>query len=291
MKAVLFGSLSIDENEINGRSSSGPGGAVYFLAKTFQNLQVSVDLLSSYGKDFPKSCLPSTDFILASPNLDKNLSFRNLYIHGNREQKVENYEAYQNFSIPTFKINFSEADLVFVAPIISNITLLQMKKIKSLFPQSFFCLLPQGFYRHIGENGKIIRSNWQCADDVMADFDFVSLSTEDVREADILAKNWSHLGPIVTITKAENGSSLYKNGKRLDIPTFRIDNIVDPTGAGDVFAASFAFAYLKSQRLKDSLAFATASACLSLPLSSDKLQYSYRDIINFAHMHNCLIKI
>lgn len=88
---------------------------------------------------------------------------------------------------------------------------------------------------------------------------------------------------MVAVTKAERGSSLYKNGDRIDTLAFKVENIIDPTGAGDVFAAGFSYFYYKTRDLTKSLDFAHAAAALSLRYGSFELQYSYKEILNFAN--------
>jgi len=40
---------------------------------------------------------------------------------------------------------------------------------------------------------------------------------------------------IVAVTRGENGSTLYVDGKRYDIPVIPVQELIDPTGAGDAF--------------------------------------------------------
>jgi sugar/nucleoside kinase (ribokinase family) len=46
------------------------------------------------------------------------------------------------------------------------------------------------------------------------------------------------------LTRGERGASYYRAGKWQHLPAFQSKRQVDPTGAGDVFAAAF-FVYLK----------------------------------------------
>jgi adenosine kinase len=50
--------------------------------------------------------------------------------------------------------------------------------------------------------------------------------------ADILGQNTT-----VVITRGKSGAHIYAEGKEYEIPTFEVDNIIDPTGVGDAFRA------------------------------------------------------
>jgi sulfofructose kinase len=60
----------------------------------------------------------------------------------------------------------------------------------------------------------------------------------------------------------EGSAGLAEDGSLVVAPAFRID-VVDSTGAGDVFHGAFLFALLQGQGMRDALAFANAAAALS----------------------------
>lgn len=86
---------------------------------------------------------------------------------------------------------------------------------------------------------------------------------------------------MVAVTRAAKGVSLYQQGQKRDHPAFYVAEIVDPTGAGDVFAAAFSYAYWKTRQVEEAVDFAQAAACLSLRYTSNQLEYTYKDIIEF----------
>lgn len=280
---LLIGNLTIDENIYgSGESFSGPGGSVFFLAKTFENLEVSATIFSAYGEDFPKKYLSETNFIPATAAFKKTLRFKNIYFDGKREQKVENYTDYLQFSLAAAALaKIGVQDLVFVAPILNNIKLNDLKLMRKLFPTSFLCLLPQGLFRKIDSWGNIQKIDLEIPGDSISDFDFISFSEIDMINADKQAYAWSREGPMVALTRAERGASLYKNGKRVDSPAYKVAQIKDPTGAGDIFAAGFVFNFLQTHEIISSLEFGQAVAALSLRSTSDKLQYNLKEIIDY----------
>ncbi|MBI5452517.1 hypothetical protein HY945_03570, partial [Candidatus Gottesmanbacteria bacterium] len=226
MQEALFGNLTIDINETENGKYTGPGGSVFFMAKTFENLGVSATIISPRGVDFPKKYLPQTLFVPTGPLFEKTLIFRNKYQGGKREQGVENYAPYLSFDWQKdLRFVAPDSDIVAVAPILNNIDTNQIKAIKDFFPQSFFVLLPQGFYRQIDKSGNIRHGLWGEEGVVVGLFDFISMSEDDLKDADVRGEAWSREGPIVAVTKAERGATLYRNGQRTDYPAFQVAEI------------------------------------------------------------------
>lgn len=283
MKAVLIGNLTIDENIVGAGIYKGAGGSVFFLAKTFENLGVSSIIISPYGDDFPKKSIATTPIIPMEPEFKTTLVFKNDYSDGRRKQTVANYKQYFYYAWnQKLKLLPNDAEILMIAPVLNNIDALEIKKMRDYFSKSFFCLLPQGFYRQIDSQGKVYKLNKGITAEIIENFDFICLSVKDVSDTHAKGLYWSEKGPVVIITRAGEGSSLYTNGNKTDMKAFAVANVSDPTGAGDIFAAAFTFAYLKSKDLYQSMLFANATAAYSLRMSTNPLQYSYQDIINFA---------
>ena len=51
----------------------------------------------------------------------------------------------------------------------------------------------------------------------------------------------------VVVTLGPRGSALISGGRVTPIPAFRCDKVVDPTGAGDAFAAGFVAGLMKGE--------------------------------------------
>lgn len=293
MKVLLIGNLTIDHNITESGNYTGAGGSVFFLAKTLENLDCHPYLFTSYGSDFPKENLAQTTYLLKKPLYEKTLIFKNIYKCNNeREQYVENYQEYLRVSLKGLaKLQKEDIDTVIIAPIIDNISTEDITYIHGLFSHKLLVLLPQGVFRSISPTGKVIKKDIDLLQKSFQYFKIICLSEEDIREADTKATIWSNSGTIVIITKGARGSSLYHLGVKIDTPAFNINKIVDSTGAGDIFAAAFSFAYAKSNDLKFASEFANASAGLSLRFAKNKLQYGYKEIIDFAYSQGREIKI
>jgi len=68
--------------------------------------------------------------------------------------------------------------------------------------------------------------------------DVLVFSEEDVARDARLIREYSQLARIAVVTRGWRGATVFWNGESRECPAFRARE-VDPTGAGDVFAAAF----------------------------------------------------
>lgn len=88
---------------------------------------------------------------------------------------------------------------------------------------------------------------------------------------------------IAAITLGENGAKIIHNNETTNINANKVDNVLDSTGAGDMFAAGFLYKILNDSSLKDSAEF----GCLVA--SRIVTQYGARptnDFLNFIKQNN-----
>ncbi len=79
------------------------------------------------------------------------------------------------------------------------------------------------------------------------------------------AKKLLGFGPeIVLITMGEDGSMLVTSEGEHRIPIYKVENVVDTTGAGDCFNSTFVSCLYKGMAPKEAADFAAASAALSV---------------------------
>ena len=124
-------------------------------------------------------------------------------------------------------------------------------------------LVAQGELRAFAADGTVVPAPWRRAAEVLPTVRAAVLSEEDLGGDLSPVAAWSSLAPVV-VTRGDRGASLFDHGRELRVQAFRPDRIVDPTGAGDSFAAGLLVALDEGQSWPDALTFANcvASFCL-----------------------------
>ena len=64
----------------------------------------------------------------------------------------------------------------------------------------------------------------------------------------------------LVVTRSEDGALAIRNGERADVPAEPVRQVVDTTGAGDLFAAGFLVGYARGKSLEDSLRLGAIAA-------------------------------
>ena len=90
------------------------------------------------------------------------------------------------------------------------------------------------------------------------------------------------MGPeMVVIKKGSKGAELFSDKDHIEIGAFPITNVVDPTGAGDVFAGAFIASLAAQESSESALLSASASASISIEsFGTQKLQNASTEEIN-----------
>ncbi len=66
--------------------------------------------------------------------------------------------------------------------------------------------------------------------------------------------------PLLVVTRSEKGAIAAEAGQRVEVPAERVEQVVDTTGAGDLFAAGFLAGYVRNRSLEDSLRMGAIAA-------------------------------
>ncbi|MFQ6007815.1 MAG: carbohydrate kinase family protein [Candidatus Zixiibacteriota bacterium] len=167
---------------------------------------------------------------------------------------------------------YRDSKAVLIGPILGEISIDNIKKIRNRFNGLFFCD-PQGLLRGAHRNGEIYHKKPDGIEEALSCFDIVKPNElegeiltrincrEDPYEAARIIKSW---GPrVVIITLAELGSLVYDGHEFIDIPPHEVA-LVDSTGSGDVYMAGFTFEYLKTGDLRSAGCFASATSSIMI---------------------------
>jgi sugar/nucleoside kinase (ribokinase family) len=78
--------------------------------------------------------------------------------------------------------------------------------------------------------------------------ELAALTGEDDLEAGLAAL--APKVPVLVVTRSADGAVAVANGERADVPAEPIDEVVDTTGAGDLFAAGFLYGHVRGESLE-----------------------------------------
>jgi sugar/nucleoside kinase (ribokinase family) len=111
-----------------------------------------------------------------------------------------------------------------------------------------------------GRDGLVSRQGWDGARLVLRNAQALFLSEDDVTDEPEV-RGWFDLVPVGCVTRGAAGATLFVNGEPYAVPGYPV-NVVDPTGAGDVFAAAFLVHYTRTQDAWEAAGFASAAGSL-----------------------------
>jgi ribokinase len=120
-------------------------------------------------------------------------------------------------------------------------------------------LAAQGMLRSFSRDGLVLPSPWLDYARLLPKVDAVVVSEEDHAED----QAWLPYTTVV-VTKAERGSELHARGEATAVAPFPVAEVIDQTGAGDAFAASFALALAEGLALAEAAIFASAAASFAV---------------------------
>ena len=252
-KLLFVGTVAFDAIETAfGKTDKILGGAATYigLSASFFNLQSAI--VSVVGDDFPQEHLD----LLTSRNIDisgieivkggKTFFWSGLYHNdlNSRDTLVTGLNVLADFQ-PKVPQNFKDADVVMLGnlhPLVQSSVLDQMEitpKLVVLDTMNFWmdCALPELL-------------------DVIKRVDVITINDEEARQLSgeyslVKAAAKIHtLGPkYVVIKKGEHGALLFHNNEVFFAPALPLEEVYDPTGAGDTFAGGFSGYIAQSENI------------------------------------------
>jgi len=208
------------------------GGTVTYSALTARNLGYRAAIVTAAGSDLDAHELLHDVMVVRLPS-SATTTFQNLYPDGHRVQYLRAVaEPIPASAVPPA---WRETPVVHLGPLSQELT----PDLARLFKSSLIGVTPQGWMRQWDETGRVSPTDWESAAEVLSIADVLIFSAEDVAHAPELINAYAELARIMVVTLGARGADLYHEGRRRHFPTFMPAAEVDPTGAGDVFAAAF----------------------------------------------------
>jgi len=139
---------------------------------------------------------------------------------------------------------FYSAPIVHLGPVANEVDPLM---IDAFSVETFLGVTPQGWMRHRGDDGKITVRTWQPPQIVVDRANAIVISIEDVGSDETIIQEYANHFPLLVVTEGYNGARVYWHGdvRHFSAPKVKV---LDPTGAGDIFAAVF---FIRMQATRD----------------------------------------
>lgn len=121
----------------------------------------------------------------------------------------------------------------------------------------------QGFLREWDADGTVRARPWDGVGELLGPVSAIVVSEEDVAGELAGPRRWAAAVPVV-VTLAERGALVLTGGAERVLPAQAAARVVDPTGAGDAFAAGLALALAEGRAVDDAVRFANAVASFAV---------------------------
>ena len=282
MKLLVVGSVAFDAIETPfGKTDKILGGAATYIGIASSILNVKSGIVSVIGGDFPQADL---DMLTArGVNIEgieivkegKTFFWSGKYHNdlNSRDTLVTEVNVLENFD-PKIPESMQDAEILLLGNLHPGVQLSVLERMKNR--PKLVILDTMNFW---------MDSAWDTLMKMIAKTDVITINDEEARQLSgeyslvKAAKKIHEMGPeFVIIKKGEHGALLFHDGKIFAIPALPLEEVFDPTGAGDTFAGGFA-AYLAKkadfsfETMKSALIVGSAMASFTVEkFGTEKLQ-------------------
>jgi sugar/nucleoside kinase (ribokinase family) len=235
------------------------GGTTTYSSITVRNLGRKPGIVTRLAPDFIVPEVLHDVEIHRIPS-QHTTTFHNIYKDGHRQQfLLAVADAMQPEDVPA---EWRHPPIVHLAPLAREVD----TRFASMFPNSLVCVTPQGWLRQWDETKRVRMRPWEEAFDILPHTDVVVLSEEDLNGNTSLIYDYACKAKIAVMTQGPRGCNIFVCDEERHVPGFPTRE-VDPTGAGDVFAAAFMVRYQETNDPYEAARFAnaTASFCVEAP--------------------------
>ncbi|WP_312076475.1 PfkB family carbohydrate kinase [Chryseobacterium sp.] len=247
MKLLVVGSVAFDAIETPfGKTDKILGGAATYIAITSSTLGVKSGIVSVVGGDFPQNYLDM--FSNRNVNIEgieivkegKTFFWAGKYHNdlNTRDTLATEVNVLENFD-PKIPDSMQDAEVLLLGNLHPGVQLSVLEKMNNrpkltiLDTMNFWMDTAMDTLKLMIAKTEVISINDEEARQLSGEYSLVKA-----------AKKIHEMGPeYVIIKKGEHGALLFGEGKIFAIPALPLEEVFDPTGAGDTFAGGFA-AYL-----------------------------------------------
>ena len=243
-KLVIVGTVAFDAIETPfGKTDKILGGAATFIGLAASQFNVDSSIVSIVGGDFPQDYIDS----LEKRNIDvsgieivkegKTFFWSGKYHNdmNSRDTLITELNVLADFN-PVVPNNYKDAEIVMLGnlhPLVQQSVLDQMTtkpKLVILDTMNFWMDSALNDLHNVIKNVDVITINDEEARQLTGEYSLV-----------VAARKINEMGPkYVVIKKGEHGALLFHENHIFYAPALPLEEVFDPTGAGDTFAGGFA---------------------------------------------------
>lgn len=247
-----MGHLTVDELSGGLR----PGGSALYAGLFAHGQGLRVGLLTSYGPDFPFEVLPPEIEVIGVPAAGTTRFALDYRPEGRRLTIRERAARLDASHLPP---HFAEAGIAYLCPVADEVA----PELVRAFPDAAVGVGAQGWCRMWDHDGTVAMRPWPDPAPILARAQALFLSIDDVAGWETQALALYQDVPLGALTFAEQGAILFVNGERHTVPAAPATE-VEPTGAGDVFAAAFLVRYNATGDALEAASYAAVAGALTV---------------------------
>jgi 1D-myo-inositol 3-kinase len=241
------------------------GGSVTYATQTARKLGWEAAALTAAGPDFePERDLPGVTVFLTRGQATTR--FVNTYGSDGARTQVLSARA-ADVSLSLVPDEWRRPDVLLLGGVAAEI-----KGSAALaFEAEVVGANAQGWVRAFGSGGEVSPCAWERPEESLAGVHALFLSEHDIPEALRKSRELLSYVPMIAVTSGWRGLSLLTRDALESIPGLPRQE-VDPTGAGDVFAAAFLMRYRETENPSEAAVFACcAASCVVEGIATEAL--------------------
>lgn len=243
-KLVIVGTVAFDAIETPfGKTDKILGGAATFIGLAASQFNVDASIVSVVGGDFPQEYLD----LLSNKNIDisgieivkegKTFFWKGKYHNdmNSRDTLVTDLNVLADFN-PIVPKNYRDAEVVMLGNLhpLTQLSVIEQMVVKP----KLIILDTMNFWMDCALEELL---------NVLKKIDVIAINDEEARQLTgeyslvVAARKIHEMGPkYVVIKKGEHGALLFNEDNVFYAPALPLEEVFDPTGAGDTFAGGFA---------------------------------------------------
>ena len=232
------------------------GGTAVYSSILAQRMDLKVGLITSYEVNLPIDPLDGIQII--NHQSKRTTTFNNIYTPSGRDQIL--LKRAKSLGTNLIPEGWQLAKIVHLGPVAQEVSL----EIGRNFPGSAVGYSLQGWLRKWDREGLVIPSEFPRIEIPLGENSAGFLSRDDIGLNRSVLNQLRSLFPLLILTKGNAGAELIRQTEIVPIPVEPAEE-VDPTGAGDIFAAAFMiFHFLIGKSALESAELASALAAISV---------------------------